>query len=533
MNRTSAASTSAIAAVSFSVALAVCVTVARGSLSAGFIADDWLFLALGRHLEDPTALFFADHSFTYFYRPVGMLVWWLVTRAFGTDPSPQYLVNLVLHCVNAGLVTVIALRLGCLRTVSVAAGLAFAVHPATLPPTLWLSDRFDLLVTAFMLGAILAVTSRLSGRLVLVTALSCAILASGSKETSVVLVPAVSLALLFEVDRPLRSRLILVVLIAIAFLPMFAGRAVFVADVESTLGVSDLAIAMTHGTLDWFRHFPTALLGFTIHRSVAVLASFVVLILLCAVTWRSLYANQRVSPLVVGLATLIPLAAIVQSPVTSTVLIGEAPLNVAANGRFYYLAIAAVIPLLAIGSQRFVRARTAWTMVVGLLGAFAIVYFAGRSSVVADEQIRATLPGTVVARSVAAQIDAGSIPTNCLVSVVGVPANVAGFNGFADVAVKALMDRGDRRMSCVIRTVDGPYYVMTPIPLGGRCLDSDRPELMVRNSHTIPLSARPIGNLCMRFPVWLGDGAASARQHGAIVLVWDEFTGKVAREQTR
>lgn len=188
----------------------MCVTVARGSLSAGFIADDWLFLALGRHLEDPTALFFADHSFTYFYRPVGMLVWWLVTRAFGTDPSPQYLVNLVLHCVNAGLVTVIALRLGCLRTVSVAAGLAFAVHPATLPPTLWLSDRFDLLVTAFMLGAILAVTSRLSGRLVLVTALSCAILASGSKETSVVLVPAVSLALLFEVDRPLRSRLILV-----------------------------------------------------------------------------------------------------------------------------------------------------------------------------------------------------------------------------------------------------------------------------------------------------------------------------------
>lgn len=147
-----------------------------------------------------------------------------------------------------------------------------------------------------------------------------------------------------------------------------------------------------------------------------------------------------------------------------------------------------------------------------------------------DAQLLGTQPGMAVARSAVAQIDFSVDSPHCLVSIVGVPAEVTAFNGFADVAVKALMERGDRRLSCVIRTMDGPYYVMTPFSPEGRCLDSDRPELVARDSHTIPLAARPIGNLCMRFPEWLSSDDV-ARQHGALVLAWDGVTGGLLLEQ--
>jgi len=52
-----------------------------------FIGDDYLFLSFARHAPNPLAPFVSDHHGGEYYRPLPMLVWWLLGRpAAGSVP---------------------------------------------------------------------------------------------------------------------------------------------------------------------------------------------------------------------------------------------------------------------------------------------------------------------------------------------------------------------------------------------------------------------------------------------------------------
>jgi Flp pilus assembly protein TadD len=81
------------------------------------------------------------------YQPLSWLAWAALRRGFGASPAAHHLASLLLHLASAGLVFLLASRLGSLsgagpgarRAAASAAALFFAVHPLRVEPVAWAS----------------------------------------------------------------------------------------------------------------------------------------------------------------------------------------------------------------------------------------------------------------------------------------------------------------------------------------------------------------------------------------------------------
>ncbi len=152
-------------------------------VSTTFFGDDHLFLAFARHVGNPFLAFVRDLHGGEYYRPLWMLVWWLLARAGGSGALwPFALAALALHAGAALLVTGLLRALGRPSSVAASAGVLMFLAPQNLAAALWFSATTDLLATVFVLGALLAL---LRGRR-LIAALA-ALAAFLSKESAFVL----------------------------------------------------------------------------------------------------------------------------------------------------------------------------------------------------------------------------------------------------------------------------------------------------------------------------------------------------------
>ena len=160
-------------------------------VSTTFFGDDHLFLAFARHVGNPFLPFVTDMHGGEYYRPLWMLVWWLLARAgrrSGRSRSPRW------RCTRRAALLVAALlrALGRPFSVAASAGVLMFLAPQNLAAALWFSATTDLLATVFVLGSLIAL---LRGRR-LIAALA-ALAAFLSKESSFVLplLSAMALAL--------------------------------------------------------------------------------------------------------------------------------------------------------------------------------------------------------------------------------------------------------------------------------------------------------------------------------------------------
>jgi len=201
--------------------------------STTFVGDDHLFLTFARAEPRPWRALWSDVHGGEFYRPVPMLVWWVLGRL----PSPLRswafpALALVLHAAVAALGGAVlgTIRRGPARAdgaviASVhASGPAPAPAPASAPApdaaaalaaasfflaplpreaAYWYSASTDLLSVAFGLVAVLALLGRRPSRRIAI--LACAV-ACGSKETAVVS-PLLALVALRAAGVPWRSTL--------------------------------------------------------------------------------------------------------------------------------------------------------------------------------------------------------------------------------------------------------------------------------------------------------------------------------------
>lgn len=125
------------------------------ALSAGFVSDDFIILQrLADHggLADPLSYFGLRH-FEY-YRPLAFIHLAANWQFFGRDPAGYHAVALAIHLVNTLLVFVMSRRLMGAAG-AVAAGAVFALHPASHEAVVWMSARFDLMATAWLLIGLL------------------------------------------------------------------------------------------------------------------------------------------------------------------------------------------------------------------------------------------------------------------------------------------------------------------------------------------------------------------------------------------
>ncbi|MFB0536054.1 MAG: tetratricopeptide repeat protein [Anaerolineae bacterium] len=143
------------------------------ALGYGFVWDDTIFLVDLPLYRDPAlwpqALRQPFALSPNYFRPLALLTFIAELRLGGLNPALFHLTNLLLHALNTALVAALARHLwrsdvdeaqsvGALHAtpLQVGAALLYGLHPALLEGVAFISSRFDLLLTTFLLLALLA-----------------------------------------------------------------------------------------------------------------------------------------------------------------------------------------------------------------------------------------------------------------------------------------------------------------------------------------------------------------------------------------
>ena len=130
------------------------------SVTFDFVYDDEEYvrtnplLAGGWTWANARAAFGTFHSGNW--HPLTWLSHMLDVELFGLEPAGHHAVNVLLHGLDAVLVLLVMLALIRDRTVALVLAALFVVHPLRVESVAWVSERKDLLASAFSLLAILA-----------------------------------------------------------------------------------------------------------------------------------------------------------------------------------------------------------------------------------------------------------------------------------------------------------------------------------------------------------------------------------------
>jgi hypothetical protein len=121
-------------------------------LHLGFLSDDFVMIA---HAPD----FHARSSFTTgggdgFFRPLIYAIFAGTERWAGADPLRWHASGIATHAVNTLLVYLVAWALGLSRFARACAASVFAIHATRPEVVVWITGRFDLYMTMFVLTAL-------------------------------------------------------------------------------------------------------------------------------------------------------------------------------------------------------------------------------------------------------------------------------------------------------------------------------------------------------------------------------------------
>jgi hypothetical protein len=472
------------------------------TLGAYYFLDDYAFVAISRYTDHPLYFYLSEHfPGGFFYRPSGMLLWWL-TAAGDLTPQAQFALNwLLLGCASVLLGHLLS-KMGLRRGVAVGASLVFALHPIAVTTAGWLSNRFDLVMTiGFLLALIGTVEFERNRRVAPLLVIGFGtLLAVTSKELGFV-TPIGILAL--AGGRPWKRIVTPPVLISgVLAAGVFVVRSLLLPGTERILYPNGMFDAAGRGTVAWTRSLADFLV-FVPDRpgtglAVGALAGIAIFALAAFVALR--LRNQRggdrlgdslaTRAIVLGTAVFVA-AALVQSPTvarstfampTTTAFSGEAFFA----GRFYYLAliglliavagIATALPgdarVAAPSSVRIStpagtrhRGGTVASVLGGVLFALLLGYW-GWQSRVQGKLWAAEASGTnrAIAEAAAAAVRAVAIDSAsagpCRIYLLETIDAAPRFWPFSDTIVKAVLPEPDaqRLASCLISTARTPWY---------------------------------------------------------------------------
>ena len=193
-----------------------------------FLADDFsLFTHPGRG-SGPLAWLLSHEGHI---RPLAHLSMRVDFWLWGLETTPAHVVNLLWHLASTFLVGLLAFRITGNRAVAFAAALLFGVHPIHPPAVSWLSARFDLMCTAFILACVVSYDDHLtSGKArSLVLSLLCFLGALFSKELAVC-VPLLLVWIALFRERRVRLKPLLPFAVLVA---LYMARVHFAATIDN------------------------------------------------------------------------------------------------------------------------------------------------------------------------------------------------------------------------------------------------------------------------------------------------------------
>lgn len=318
------------------------------ALDAGFLQDDWDFLASSAHLPTPLPYFLENYSRGYFYRPNGMLVWWLMNRAVGPVPAWHYALQIMVHAGCALAALGLMRRLGASLATALGASVVLVVHPAAVATSLWLSSRFNLLAALGLLPGLALLFGQRPGRpAVLMGLAACTWLAVGAKEIGLLMVPLAALALWLRTDLGRRDRVACAAAVMLAVLGWFVIRLVVFGsdDITNQRDPGLLADQFAAGGGLWLHYLPTAL-ALDAPRWLGWIA-LAALFGSGLVALRGGRADPKARRAWLGLALLLT-PPLLQWPITHFTLALPDALSISVSLRFYFVPLCGATLLLSI-----------------------------------------------------------------------------------------------------------------------------------------------------------------------------------------
>ena len=316
-----------------------------------------------------------------FYRPIAMASYAL-SRAIGGNGAASYHAgNVALHAANAVLLGAFAERVARVRVLAAAlAALGFALAPLNTEAVTWLSGRFDLIGTTFLLLSLLANAKQGETRLLSVPLVLFALLSKEAFITGAPLLVACDLALLGRSPRSeWRKWGALAAAVALVFVLRrmvgVMGVAAYAATPPLTLLASFAFLLTTFGRqlvwpsyLDPFRHYaPPSAIGVAIVLLISTIA-----LAAAIASWRRAPGDPRRAAIAFGvlwaLMTLAP--ASVTGP--NLEMVGD---------RYAYVPLVGVFLVAAVALDRALDAGTRAAPIAAAFGTIVLIGAAVRDRV--------------------------------------------------------------------------------------------------------------------------------------------------------
>ncbi len=429
-----------------------------------FVADDYVFLATSRMVDTPLAAFWQSHFYEpYYFRPIGVLSWWLLTRLFGLDYSSHSLINLFLHMANAGLLLCL-LRALAVRASAVIAGVVFfTLGPFALATILWPSNRFDLLAVGFLLMQAIAMVRVLQGNVfAMPLAMLAALAACWSKELAYPVATVMALVGLAASGVPWRRRAVLFALLGAAIGGAFFVRHVTVISAYALAGVDPIG-QIVDGASAMISSLPR-LTELIVGRERLPWFGWGILGAVLAALVSARRGATDLNRLLSGATVVLLAAFVVQTPLAkafSPMLDGSA-FGTITFARFYYAPWVAASVIVALTASR------------GQLGDFAALTIIGVAIATAmtarplSESFATWTRNEVRSVSVAATaaVEAGTSDNQpCVFVFLGTQRNHPYFRMFSDVTVKARTTLPDKVWRCHVMTESTPWLFAFPTTL--------------------------------------------------------------------
>ena len=125
------------------------------ALNAGFVADDWPFLALCDTAHSPAVLF--EPLVGRYLRPFVVLIYCGNFQLFGLWPVPYHVSVVLLHALDTWLLCLLATKLSGRRSIGVLSGLLFVAFAGHSEAVTWIGGVADVVLAPFILGALVLI----------------------------------------------------------------------------------------------------------------------------------------------------------------------------------------------------------------------------------------------------------------------------------------------------------------------------------------------------------------------------------------
>ena len=441
----------------------------RAALSAYFLLDDFGMLAIVRFLDNPLEPFVRNHiPGGLYYRPLGMILWWLSERVFGSNALAHYLINLFLHAGVAVALWRLISRLCGNRWIGLAAAACFALHPIAIGTTLWLSDRFDLLALLFGLLALQSALdfSQNGTNRSLWSTLALLSLALLSKEIALASFAATAVIWLhadFEsrFSRRIRSCLILslpaVVYLVVRFIVLgYPNEEMLSGDAGRCALLVDGFVNWAVGWMDYF----TYLFRLDGWKRIASACGLLLLLVLGVMASMQPWSVRRRQAVLAGLALWLS-TGLLQFPLLGhfSVRLDETTDTISAivSSRYFYSSLAGfLIAAAALLSPLLLLNKWVRTIAIAAFASLMLAWFSASQDAARRHRIETTAQGEVVNAAIRS-MDAMEIPTEgCQVYLLDTKSWA--FSWISDEAIKATTPDLQRISGCLIQTEHTPWY---------------------------------------------------------------------------